>query len=252
MLRNEMVHQGSYLFRWRSYLPLALVPIGMAALQYAGLLERWLGEVGEELWVFACFLLALTGQTIRLHVVGHAPPGTSGRNTRAQRADVLNTTGLYSVCRHPLYLANFIVVVGILLAVQLWWFVLIGVLAFWIYYERIIAAEEAFLVDRFGSAYEEWAAVTPAFLPTFRHWRKPVGAFSWRRVLRREYYGYFAVISAFFVIEVLADLWVEGDKLTDWFRHDFIWPVLFAIGGTAFLTLRALKKHTRLLTPGGR
>lgn len=252
MLRDEIVRQGGHLFRWRSFLPLALVPVGLGALPQSGLLEEWLGESGEEWWLYFCFLLALAGQTARLHVVGHAPPGTSGRNTRAQRAEVLNTTGLYSVCRHPLYLANFIVLMGILLAVQVWWFVLIGGLAFWIYYERIMAAEEAFLADKFGRAYEEWAAATPAFLPALRHWRTPVRPFSWKRVLGREYYGYFTIITVFFFVEVVADLWIEGDKLTDWFRHDFVWPLLFATGGTVFLTLRALKKHTRLLAPGDR
>jgi len=249
MLRDEMVRQGGYLFRWRSFLPLALVPIGLGALQQSGLLDRWIGEAGEEWWMFFCLLLALAGQTARLLVVGYAPPGTSGRNTRAQRADVLNTTGLYSACRHPLYLANFIVLMGILLAVQVWWFVLIGGLAFWVYYERIMAAEEAFLAGKFGRPYQEWAAVTPAFLPAVNHWRKPVRPFSWKQVLRREYYGYFAIISAFFLIEVVADLLVEGDSLADWLRHDLIWPLLFVAGGAAFLTLRTIKKHTRLLAP---
>ncbi|HAD24641.1 MAG TPA: lipid A phosphate methyltransferase, partial [Alphaproteobacteria bacterium] len=46
-----MVQQGTRLFRWRSYLPLALLPIGIAAIGESGILDRWLGEFGEELWV---------------------------------------------------------------------------------------------------------------------------------------------------------------------------------------------------------
>lgn len=246
MLRDEMVRQGGFLFRWRSYFPLALVPLALAAILHSGALDLLLGEAGEEIWMLSCFLLAWAGQTLRAYVVGHVPTGTSGRNTRGQRADALNTTGLYSLCRHPLYLANFIVFIAILLAVQVWWFVLIGVLAFWVYYERIMAAEEAFLFRKFGQAYLDWAEKTPAFLPVLSRWRKPARGFSWKMVLRREPYGYFAIISAFFFIEVVSDLLVEGDSLVDWLRHDMVWLVLFAAGGVGFLVLRTLKKATRL------
>jgi protein-S-isoprenylcysteine O-methyltransferase Ste14 len=248
MLHDEMVRQGGFLFRWRSFLPLALVPVGLAAIQQSGLLDVWLGDALEEGWMLFCLGLAMAGQTLRAYTVGHVPVGTSGRNTRTQRAEALNTTGLYSVCRHPLYLANFIVFVGILLAVQVWWFLLIGVLAFWVYYERIMATEEAFLSQKFGHRYVDWAAQTPAFLPAFSRWRKPERVFSWKMVLRREPYGYFAIISAFFAIELVADLFIEGDTIADWLQHDMIWPLLFGLGGIAFLILRTLKKTTSLFS----
>ena len=243
-----MVRQGGYLFRWRSYLPLTLLPAGLAAIQQSGALDLWLGPLGEDACMVFCLLLALAGQTIRVFVVGYVPAGTSGRNTHSQRAEVLNTTGFYSVCRHPLYLANFIVFTGILLAVQMWWFVLIGVLAFWVYYERIMATEEDFLRRRFGAPYERWAAVTPAFLPAPGRWCRSDRAFSWRMVLRREPYGYFAIITAFFLIEVVSDLLVKGDPLADWLKQDMIWPLMFVLGGLVFGVLRTLKKKTNLFS----
>lgn len=247
MLNREMVQQGARLFRWRSYLPLALLPVGLAAIWESGDFDRWFGESGEELWVVLCLVIAMTGQAIRTYAVGHVPPGTSGRNTHEQRAVRLNTTGLYSVCRHPLYLANFIAFAGILMAVQIWWFVILGVLAFWIYYERIMVFEEAFLFDKFGAPYAEWSARTPAFIPALKLWRRPDLPFSWKMVLRREPYGYFAIISVFFVIELVADVVVEGDAFASWLHEDAVWPVMFVIGAVLFFTLRTLKKHTRLL-----
>src|SRR2546422_497608 len=64
---------------------------------------------------------------------------------------------------------------------------LIDVLAFWLYYERIMFAEEAFLRQKFGETYQRLAATTPAFFPRFGQWRKPSLPFSWRNVMRREY-----------------------------------------------------------------
>lgn len=242
MLRDELVRQGGLLFRWRSILPLVLVPVALVAIWEPGDFDRWFGESAEEVWVLSCFLIAIAGQTIRPFIVGYVPACTSGRNLRVQRAETLNTTGLYSVCRHPLYLANFIVFVGVLLAVHTWWLVLVGVLAYWVYYERIMAVEEAFLYEKFGRAFEDWAAVTPAFIPAWRNWRPPDRPFSWKMVLRREPYGYFTIIAVFCVIEVVSDLVVEGDPPMQWLRAEFFWPGLFAVGGIAFLGLRALKK----------
>ena len=37
--------------------------------------------------------------------------------------------------------------------------------------EDIIAAEEAFLAQKFGTPYREWTERTPVFLPDFSLWR---------------------------------------------------------------------------------
>ena len=57
---------------------------------------------------------------------------------------------------------------------------------FAIYYERIIAAEEAFLAPKFGQAYEEWAKVTPAFFPKCSGFRKSTLPFVPLYALYRE------------------------------------------------------------------
>ncbi len=57
-------------------------------------------------------VISFFGLALRVIVVGHAPYGTSGRNTREQVADTLNTTGMYSIVRHPLYLANYLIILG--------------------------------------------------------------------------------------------------------------------------------------------
>ncbi|MBW6498500.1 MAG: DUF1295 domain-containing protein [Bacteroidales bacterium] len=59
-----------------------------------------------------CLFFCLLGFGIRIYIVGHTPKNTSGRNTSGQLADELNTTGVYSVVRHPLYLGNFFMWLG--------------------------------------------------------------------------------------------------------------------------------------------
>ena len=49
------------------------------------------------------------------------------------------------------------------------WFVVVFILVYWVYYERIMYAEEQFLRRKFGTVYTDWAAHTPAFIPSFKH-----------------------------------------------------------------------------------
>ena len=101
------------------------------------------------------------------------PKDTSRRNTGRPQAETLNTTGLYSVVRHPLYLGNYLMWLGVALFPGAWWAPVIVSLVFWLYYERIMFAEEEFLRRQFGEHYTAWAAATPAFLPRLGRWRSP-------------------------------------------------------------------------------
>jgi protein-S-isoprenylcysteine O-methyltransferase Ste14 len=245
-IHKQLEKQGNWLFRWRSYLPLLILPILLAALNESESLERVLG-VSNLFWEIFCLLLSFVGLAIRCLTIGYVPKGTSGRNTKRQIAEVLNTTGMYSIVRHPLYLGNFIIFLGIVLFVQVWWFVLISVLAFWLYYERIIFAEEQFLQEKYGVLFLKWAEKTPLFLPKFRNWQKPALPFSSTNVLKREYTAFFLITTYFSVIDFLADIFAEG-KL----ELELGWGVLFVIGLITYLTLGTLKTKTKILDVEGR
>ena len=244
-LREEFETTGNWLFRWRSYLPLIMIGIFILALRD---LERpGHSHRSDQLWEVACLLISFVGLGIRAFTVGHTPKGTSGRNTKEQHAETLNTTGMYSVVRHPLYLGNFFMGLGVALFVHSWWVMLIYVLAFCIYYERIMYAEEEYLRKNFGSQFVDWATRTPAFIPNFKTWKQPSLPFSLRNVLRREYNGFFAVIVVLFTLEVVGEMFAEG-KL----ELDLMWAFILAFGFVVWVVLRTLKKKTTLLNVEGR
>jgi hypothetical protein len=184
--------------------------------------------------------------------VGFVPAGTSGRNTQEQRATELNTTGIYGTVRHPLYLANYLMFLGFVLALKVWWFALIAVLVYILYYERIMLAEERFLASRFGDRYAAWARRTPAILPHLAGWTRPAYPFSLRSVLRREYNGFYLIVAYFTLLDLLTDLLLEHERFADWLRAESAWLGFFAAGTVAFVVLRHLKKHTGLLRVAGR
>jgi len=246
-LREEMREQGDWFFRWRSYLPLLLVPLLLVALKSAGYVEHLFGDFSDDLWEIFCVFVSFSGLVVRCATVGFVPGGTSGRNTKKQLAETLNTTGMYSLVRHPLYLGNFLVVIGMALYTQNFWFVIVVALLFWVYYERIIFAEEEFLREKFGEEYLEWANKTPAFIPRLGNWLPPALPFSLRTVLRREYSGLFAIVAVYTFLEFLGDLLEEGRISID---RDWLW--FFISGMAIYLLLRTLKKRTKLLHVEGR
>ena len=251
-VKDALVGNGRFLFRWRSLLPLLLLPVLALSLRESAQLNRMLGEDVETRLAWICFAVSLTGLAIRCYTVGYTPRGTSGRGTRHLRADMLNTTGIYSIVRNPLYLGNAVIALGLVMAIKVWWLAAIVVLAGFLYLERIIAAEEEFLAERFGAEYTRWVERTPAFIPRPSLWRPPDLPFSWRTVLRREYHGLLVITVSFFVLDAFSDLVFEGMPLDEWAQSDYMWPVLLSLSLVVAGVLRVIKKHTRWLHERGR
>ena len=168
-LQHEMVKQGNFLFRHRGTLPLLII-IPALLLRYGGIQSDLLATQAAII-TYVAYVIALIGLCLRFFVVGHAAPNTSGRNTQGQIADTINSDGLYSVVRHPLYLGNFLMWLGPALLTFHYWFIAAFVLLYWIYYERIMLAEEDYLRNKFGKPYEDWAAGRPAFIPDLAKWK---------------------------------------------------------------------------------
>jgi hypothetical protein len=145
--------------------------------------------------------ISLVGLFIRAYTVGYSAEGTSGRNTSEHIADSLNTTGIYSVVRNPLYLGNFFIWGGITLFTQNPLFILSFCLAFWLYYERIIYAEEQFLIKKFDKTFTDWACITPVFIPRLKLFKRPITAFNWEKALKKEKSGLLATSLVFLIFD---------------------------------------------------
>jgi hypothetical protein len=151
------------------------------------------------------------------------------------------------VVRHPLYLGNLCLWIGPAIAAQTWWGVALVVLAFSLYYERIMYAEEAFLRRTFGAEYLAWAAATPAFIPALSRWRRPALPFSVRTVIRLEYYALFSTVIMFVALELIT-VWFESGRVhlsSPWIG---LTGAVTAVSGTS----RLLQRYSRVLNVSGR
>ena len=195
----------------------------------------------------AAIVLSSIGFVIRSYTIGTTPRGTSGRNTKEQVAEVLNSTGIYSVVRHPLYLGNYFMWIGIVFFTFNWYFVIIVSLLCYIYYERIMFAEERFLERKFGQDYLDWASNIPAIIPNFLQFKKSQLPFSIISVMRREYSGVLATVVGFVFVELVRNFFQHNEILVSKMSL-YILVITFVIS----LILKTLKKSTSLLDEVGR
>lgn len=247
-LIKEFDRQGNYLFKYRGTLPLVVLGLGMAVFIYMVWQHHAPNQYTSDGYQFLCLAIALFGQVIRILTVGFTPKNTSGRNTEQQVADALNTSGIYSVVRHPLYVGNFFMWLGVAMLTANTWFIVAFVLMYWLYYERIMYTEEQFIEGKFGESFRAWAAKTPAIIPKFSQWKNPNLEFSLRKVLRQEKNGFAAIFILFLLFDVVGEYIQYGNVA---FRNAH-WLILAVASAALYIVLKILKNNTKILSTDGR
>ena len=242
-LIEEFSKSGNWLFKRRGYLPVFI--LFLALVFYAT--RDFAGYHPSPYRDLLYLGISLLGLGIRVITVGQTPRGTSGRNIKKQRAETLNTMGIYSIVRHPLYLGNLIIWLGVALFLESLWCILLFLLLFWLYYERIMFAEEVFLREQFGKAFVDWSGNTPAFFPRFRRWQPSPLKFSWRNVIKREYHGFINIFITFAFLDLFRNYFRSGKPYPT-----LMWIVLASTAFLIWIIIHLLKKNTKLLHVQGR
>lgn len=243
-LQEEFEKQGNWLFKYRGQLPLIILFIGgylhLRSEMYPDsfILRDTPYEIYYEMFAL---IIGLVGLFVRIYTVGHTPKNTSGRNTKAQVADTLNTSGLYSIVRHPIYVGNFLMWLAPALLTGHFWFIVAFCLFYWVYYERIMYAEEQFLRRKFGGQYAEWSKNVPAFFPRFKNFRKSDLPFSWKKVVKKEKNGLFALFLIFAAFDIL------GAYVRNKNDYNYFLLAMCIFTGLGYLVLKYLKNNTELL-----
>jgi protein-S-isoprenylcysteine O-methyltransferase Ste14 len=188
---------GRFVFRFRDLLAPAVAGL---ALWLAEPLPFFGNEDVDRWSNLAGVLVALSGQAIRITVIGYAyiVRGGSKKQLAAPR---LVCEGFYAHSRNPMYLGNFLLLAGLALIYNSPLVYLVGLPLCIVALLSIVRAEEQFLRARFGPEYDAYCRSVNRFLPDIRGLRTTLSQmrFDWRRVLRKEYGTTFAWVSATFV-----------------------------------------------------
>lgn len=197
---------GRFFFAWRNWVFSAGLILLLALFEPEPFLGRW----QYDLWLDALGLgVTLFGQLIRVLVIGYTPIRSGGARKQVA-AEALHTSGLLNHVRNPLYVGNLLVTTGLVLIHNHPGVYLLLLPFTFFAYVAIVAAEEAFLRQRFGEAYQEYCRRVPRWLPRLTGLRHTLreAPFDRRRVLRQEY-GSLWIAVAFPLGLMLYERWGE-------------------------------------------
>lgn len=241
-LVHSIEKNGNTLFKYRGQIPVILFLLAVPVVYFTDVSCLLSCDKLFYALTGVAIFMSLLGQIIRAIAIGTSSKNTSGRNTQEQVAEALNTKGIYSTVRHPLYLGNYFMWIGIVFFTFNIWFFIIVSLLFWIYYERIMFAEERFLERKFGDEYVNWSMGVPSFWPSMKNYQKGNISFSMKTILRREYAGMTATALGFIFVAYLREWFTTGNL-----------PIscnyIYWTAGALLFTLifRTLKHNTKLL-----
>jgi len=214
---------GKFLFKFRSFTPLPLILLTFIFFKPL---------YTAPLWTVTGFLVALAGEAVRMISVGYAGSGTSGRETFL-KAESLNSSGLYSLVRNPLYWGNMLIFAGLLIAYAQPLALGIFVIFLFLQYHFIILAEEEFLLQQHGQAYADYRGRVNRWLPRFGKYLPPHHRFDGRKVFFKENDSCFNLLLA--ALLILA--WKENI-----FSGTLRQPLLFAFPALALIVFYAWVK----------
>ena len=165
-----------------------------------------------------------------MFTIGFAYHKTSGKNTKKQIAEKLNTSGIYSLLRNPLYLANYLNWLGVVLLLSNELITLIVSSLFAILYYKIILVEENFLLEKFKEEYKLYYSNTPRIIPSFKNWRKPVNKFNLKKSLINIKNGLLGISLLFFIINSIENYKLDSEIINiNWIFYFLIFTLMFYI-----------------------
>ncbi len=242
MIQRILLASGNLFFRVRD----ALFPTIFIFLFIFTRPVLFLGnESLDRVVVLAGFVTALAGQCFRLAVIGFAYIKRGGKEGRVY-ADDLVIEGFYAHTRNPMYVANYLMTVGLGLMYGSPW-VYFFVIPFFTYvYLSIVVAEENFLRGKFSVSYDEYCRAVNRFIPDFRGLGKSLEKFSydWKKVIRKEYGTFFGLLFALNFIPLWKTWWIHGFSPK---KSEILIRFLLILSvGFCYLWVRRLKKSGKL------
>ena len=123
-----------------------------------------------------------------------------------RRGKKLTSGGPFAYVRHPLYIGNFFIGLGIVLLANQPWLLGIFLAGFFILYAGTVRKEEKDLSQKFGNDYLSYRKAVPSFVPRFTPYSAAgENSFQWNRLLQyREnitWAGQFLLLIALYLFQ---------------------------------------------------
>lgn len=239
---DKMLENGNWLFKYRGQLPIILFLIAIPIINNTSYYSEF-EKTTTNIIQYIAIIISIIGLILRYLTIATTPSGTSGRNRNSQIATTLNTTGIYSITRNPLYFANYIIWLGISIYSLSYILTIITSLFFLFIYERIILVEENFLTKTHTKDYEEFIKKTPIFFPNFKNYKTSTEPFLFKKIFRQEYSSTLSTVISFIYIDLIIRYFNESADYVAIFTNKHL--VILTISLVLGLILKTLKILTK-------
>jgi len=190
------VRVGRWLFRHRSFKVIALLP---------ALAPWWKVQWDAAIWPVGIGLI-LAGGALRLWSISYLGRSARARKDKARR---LVTTGPFSLCRNPIYVANMIATSGFITLCEALWYLPMYLGMSFAFYSVVVRYEEYILLHRFPAQFAAYRKRTTRWVPRVFRLRLANRDYGLREVLYRERSFFLAAgagVSAAWLKNVLSHL----------------------------------------------
>ena len=245
LLLDLFQKQGEICFKYRGQLPVFLFLLVIPFILFTD--YTLISSIIYNLSITIGVIMIILGLLIRFYTIATTPKGTSGRNRKAQVADSLNTKGIYSILRNPLYLGNYMIWLGISITTINIYFVVFMTLIFIFFYERVIFVEEIFLKNKFKDSYLHWSSNTPVIIPSFSNYSRSEVSFSFLSILRREYATVASTAIGFIYVELIRNFTISNEIILNNTTFNTVIIIFIVV-----IILSLLKKFTTILNEQNR
>ncbi|MDB5199405.1 MAG: isoprenylcysteine carboxylmethyltransferase family protein [Chitinophagaceae bacterium] len=162
-----MVQIGNFFFKYRNFLFIFLyLLLFVPSPPLFG--ENYFGENYYLFPIILGLVVTISGQALRGATIGLAYIMRGGKDGKVY-ADDLVTGGMFQHARNPLYVGNILMLLGVGILSNSLIYVLIVMPLFMVIYHAIVLAEENFLRNKFGTAFEAYTKKVNRWIPDFRN-----------------------------------------------------------------------------------
>lgn len=100
-----------------------------------------------------------------------------------EKETVLTIRGPYQLCRNPMYLGRYLLILGFIIATGSWIACVLYTIAYWFYMVNRVKREEPVLENIFGDPYREYCRDVNRFMPGTKRLDKDFWFFDWSIML---------------------------------------------------------------------
>lgn len=237
-----MISIGNFFFKYRNWLFIILYLL-LFIPSPPLFSEKLFGPYFYLYPIILGLVITISGQLIRGATIGLAYIIRGGKEGKVY-AEELVTTGIFSHCRNPLYVGNVLMLLGVGVLSNSLIYVAIVMPVFLLIYQAIVLAEENFLRNKFGQAFDSYCSRVNRWIPSLRGIGKTFSSmhFKWKRWILKEHTTQFI-----WLIGITLILLLRYPQLTDFNegRRNLLLAVILSFLLLLYILVRYLKKSGR-------